>query len=145
MPDIFIFLCNILFLIILSGFFSILVAGSTSAIAWLLDPAIEKLGALKNEFIAAGAEGGIGFTAFKENAEGFEEMLTTAREKLLELEKIEIDVNDAGVLEALENTLKENVKTILGTEKSIQLPNNSLNKILIISSSLKLSRLSSIP
>ena len=29
--------------IILSGFFSILVAGSTSAIAWLLDPAIEKL------------------------------------------------------------------------------------------------------
>ncbi len=29
--------------IILSGFFSILVAGSTSAIAWLLDPAIKKL------------------------------------------------------------------------------------------------------
>ena len=29
--------------ILLSGFFSILVAGSTSAIAWLLDPAIEKL------------------------------------------------------------------------------------------------------
>ena len=30
-------------LIIFSGFFSILVAGSTSAIAWLLDPAIEKI------------------------------------------------------------------------------------------------------
>ena len=29
--------------IFLSGFFSILVAGSTSAIAWLLDPAIKKL------------------------------------------------------------------------------------------------------
>ncbi len=29
--------------IILSGFFSILVAGSTSSIAWLLDPAIKKL------------------------------------------------------------------------------------------------------
>ena len=29
--------------IILSGIFSILVAGSTSAIAWLLDPAIKKL------------------------------------------------------------------------------------------------------
>ena len=29
--------------IILSGFFSILFAGSTSAIAWLLDPAIKKL------------------------------------------------------------------------------------------------------
>ena len=29
--------------IILSVFFSILVAGSTSAIAWLLDPAIKKL------------------------------------------------------------------------------------------------------
>jgi len=29
--------------IVLSGFFSILVAGSTSAIAWLLDPAIKKL------------------------------------------------------------------------------------------------------
>ena len=29
--------------ILLSGFFSILVAGSTSSIAWLLDPAIEKL------------------------------------------------------------------------------------------------------
>ena len=29
--------------ILLSGFFSILVAGSTSAIAWLLDPAIKKL------------------------------------------------------------------------------------------------------
>ena len=29
--------------IILSGFFSVLVAGSTSAIAWLLDPAIKKL------------------------------------------------------------------------------------------------------
>ena len=29
--------------IILSAFFSILVAGSTSAIAWLLDPAIKKL------------------------------------------------------------------------------------------------------
>ena len=29
--------------IILSGLFSILVAGSTSAIAWLLDPAIKKL------------------------------------------------------------------------------------------------------
>ena len=29
--------------IILAGFFSILVAGSTSAIAWLLDPAIKKL------------------------------------------------------------------------------------------------------
>tara|TARA_B100001057_G_scaffold17931_1_gene16591 strand:- start:7335 stop:9071 length:1737 start_codon:yes stop_codon:yes gene_type:complete len=30
-------------LILFSGFFSILVAGSTSAIAWLLDPAIEKI------------------------------------------------------------------------------------------------------
>ena len=30
-------------LVIFSGFFSILVAGSTSAIAWLLDPAIEKI------------------------------------------------------------------------------------------------------
>ena len=30
-------------LIFFSGFFSILVAGSTSAIAWLLDPAIEKI------------------------------------------------------------------------------------------------------
>ena len=29
--------------IILSAFFSILVAGSTSSIAWLLDPAIEKI------------------------------------------------------------------------------------------------------
>ena len=29
--------------IILSAFFSILVAGSTSSIAWLLDPAIKKL------------------------------------------------------------------------------------------------------
>ena len=29
--------------IFLSGFFSIVVAGSTSAIAWLLDPAIKKL------------------------------------------------------------------------------------------------------
>ena len=29
--------------IIISAFFSILVAGSTSAIAWLLDPAIEKI------------------------------------------------------------------------------------------------------
>ena len=29
--------------ILLSAFFSILVAGSTSAIAWLLDPAIKKL------------------------------------------------------------------------------------------------------
>ena len=29
--------------IILSAFFSIIVAGSTSAIAWLLDPAIKKL------------------------------------------------------------------------------------------------------
>ena len=29
--------------IILSAFYSILVAGSTSAIAWLLDPAIEKI------------------------------------------------------------------------------------------------------
>ena len=29
--------------ILLSGFFSILVAGSTSSIAWLLDPAIKKL------------------------------------------------------------------------------------------------------
>ena len=29
--------------IILSGLFSILVAGSTSAIAWLLDPAIKKI------------------------------------------------------------------------------------------------------
>ena len=29
--------------IILSAFFSILVAGSTSAIAWLLDPAIKKI------------------------------------------------------------------------------------------------------
>ena len=29
--------------IVLAGFFSILVAGSTSAIAWLLDPAIKKL------------------------------------------------------------------------------------------------------
>ena len=34
---------NYLDKIILSGFFSILVAGSTSAIAWLLDPAIKKL------------------------------------------------------------------------------------------------------
>ena len=34
---------NYLNKIILSGFFSILVAGSTSAIAWLLDPAIKKL------------------------------------------------------------------------------------------------------
>ena len=33
--------------IILSAFFSILVAGSTSAIAWLLDPAIKKLLLLK--------------------------------------------------------------------------------------------------
>ena len=32
-----------LHLIIYSGLFSILVAGSTSAIAWLLDPAIEKI------------------------------------------------------------------------------------------------------
>ena len=29
--------------ILLSAFFSILVAGSTSAIAWLLDPAIKKI------------------------------------------------------------------------------------------------------
>ena len=29
--------------IFLSGFFSILVAGSTAAIAWLLDPAIKKI------------------------------------------------------------------------------------------------------
>ena len=29
--------------IILSAFYSILVAGSTSAIAWLLDPAIKKI------------------------------------------------------------------------------------------------------
>ena len=29
--------------IIISAFFSILVAGSTSAIAWLLDPAIKKI------------------------------------------------------------------------------------------------------
>jgi len=29
--------------ILLSAFFSVLVAGSTSAIAWLLDPAIKKL------------------------------------------------------------------------------------------------------
>ena len=29
--------------ILISAFFSILVAGSTSAIAWLLDPAIKKL------------------------------------------------------------------------------------------------------
>ena len=29
--------------IIISAFFSILVAGSTSAIAWLLDPAVEKI------------------------------------------------------------------------------------------------------
>ena len=29
--------------IFLSAFFSILVAGSTSAIAWLLDPAIKKI------------------------------------------------------------------------------------------------------
>ena len=29
--------------IVLAGFFSILVAGSTTAIAWLLDPAIKKL------------------------------------------------------------------------------------------------------
>ena len=29
--------------IIIAAFFSILVAGSTSAIAWLLDPAIEKI------------------------------------------------------------------------------------------------------
>jgi len=34
---------NYLDKIILSGFFSILLAGSTSAIAWLLDPAIEKI------------------------------------------------------------------------------------------------------
>jgi subfamily B ATP-binding cassette protein MsbA len=34
---------NYLNKIIISGFFSILVAGSTSAIAWLLDPAIKKL------------------------------------------------------------------------------------------------------
>ena len=32
-----------LHLIFYSGLFSILVAGSTSAIAWLLDPAIEKI------------------------------------------------------------------------------------------------------
>ena len=35
--------------IIYSGFFSILVAGSTSAIAWLLDPAIEKIFIEKNQ------------------------------------------------------------------------------------------------
>ena len=34
---------NFLKLIILSSFFSVLVAGSTSAIAWLLDPAIDKI------------------------------------------------------------------------------------------------------
>ena len=32
-----------IFKILLAAFFSILVAGSTSAIAWLLDPAIKKL------------------------------------------------------------------------------------------------------
>ena len=40
--------------ILLSGFFSILVAGSTSAIAWLLDPAIKKIvyrkGPISNSF-----------------------------------------------------------------------------------------------
>ena len=35
--------------IIIAAFFSILVAGSTSAIAWLLDPAIEKLFIQKNQ------------------------------------------------------------------------------------------------
>ena len=35
--------------IIYSGFFSILVASSTSAIAWLLDPAIEKIFIEKNQ------------------------------------------------------------------------------------------------
>ena len=34
---------NFLKLIILASFFSVLVAGSTSAIAWLLDPAIDKI------------------------------------------------------------------------------------------------------
>ena len=84
------------------------------------DPAIEKLVLLKNEFIEAGKRGGIGFTAFKENAEGFEEMLTAARAKLVELEKVDIEVDDKGVLEALETTLKENVKTILGTKAAVQ-------------------------
>jgi len=35
--------------IIISALFSILVAGSTSAIAWLLDPAIEKIFIDKNQ------------------------------------------------------------------------------------------------
>ena len=35
--------------ILLAGFFSILVAGSTSAIAWLLDPAIKKIFIEKDE------------------------------------------------------------------------------------------------
>ena len=38
-----IILKNLLNKIILAGIFSILVAGSTSATAWLLDPAIEKI------------------------------------------------------------------------------------------------------
>ena len=38
-----IILRNLFIKIILAGIFSILVAGSTSATAWLLDPAIEKI------------------------------------------------------------------------------------------------------
>ena len=40
---------NFLNKILLAGFFSILVAGSTSVIAWLLDPAIKKIFIEKDE------------------------------------------------------------------------------------------------
>ena len=40
--------------IIIAAFFSILVAGSTSSIAWLLDPAIEKIFVEKDDIVKQG-------------------------------------------------------------------------------------------
>mgnify|MGYP003142521098 CR=1 FL=1 len=75
------------------------------------DAVIDSSQKLANEFMQAGAAGGLGFQAFKDNAKGLQETIDRTR-KILNLPFI---ITDAGTIDALSKKLAKNRDTIITT------------------------------
>jgi hypothetical protein len=75
------------------------------------DAVIDSSQKLANEFMQAGKAGGLGFQAFKDNAEGLQETIDRTR-KILNLPFI---ITDAGTIDALSKKLAKNRDVIITT------------------------------
>jgi hypothetical protein len=89
------------------------------------DAVIDSSQKLANEFMQAGKSGGLGFQAFKDNAEGLQETIDRTR-TLLDLPFV---ISDAGTIDVLSKKLAENRDTIITTAAKVKKQETAQKKL----------------